>query len=119
MSKLYFRYAAMNAGKTTSLLQVAHNYHERGMKVMVCKPATDTKAGDQLSSRIGLAKKVDILIHPDDSLDALIPESGVDCLLVDEAQFLSPNQVDQLRHIAVKCNVPVICYGIRTDFLMQ
>jgi len=119
MSKLYFRYAAMNAGKTTSLLQVAHNYQERGMKALICKPATDTKAWDKLSSRIWLEKKVNILIHQDDSLADLLPQTWVDCILVDEAQFLSPIQVDQLWYIAVKGGVPVICYGIRTDFMMR
>jgi len=119
MAKLYFRYAAMNAGKTTSLMQVAHNYKERGMNALVCKPSVDTKAGDALSSRIWLERKVDVLIQPSDVISDLIPKQGIDCVLIDEAQFLSTDQVNQLRHIAVIENIPVICYAIRTDFMMQ
>ena len=119
MSKLYFRYSAMNAGKSTALMQVAHNYHERGMRAIILKPAIDTKAADYISSRIGLSKPVDYLVGESDDLLEDIDLTGVDCVLVDEAQFLSSCQVDQLWEMAVTRGVPVICYGLRTDFQMQ
>ena len=120
MAKLYFRYGAMNSGKSTALMQVAHNYEERGMKVRVLKPAIDTKGDNKLVSRLGVKRKVDRLIKSDDNIYDLFDEiSGKDlisCILVDEAQFLTEDQVDQLMKIASKKNVPVICYGLRTDF---
>lgn len=124
MSKLYFRYGAMNCGKSTALMQVMHNYHERGMQAMIIKPYTDTKGGDQVVSRLGISKTVDLLIKSDenviDAVDLWISNNGpVQCILVDEVQFLKAKQIDQLFEIAVRGNVPVICYGLRTDFLMQ
>lgn len=124
MSKLYFRYGAMNCGKSTALMQVMHNYHERGMQAMIIKPYTDTKGGDQVVSRLGISKTVDLLIKTDenviDAVDSWISKNGpVQCILVDEVQFLKAKQIDQLFEIAVRGNVPVICYGLRTDFLMQ
>lgn len=119
MPKLYFRYSVMNAGKSTALMQVAHNYHERGMRAIILKPAIDTKTADHISSRIGLSKPVDYLVGESDDLLERVDLTGVDCVLVDEAQFLSSHQVDQLWEMAVTRDVPVICYGIRTDFQMQ
>lgn len=124
MSKLYFRYGAMNCGKSTALMQVMHNYHERGMQAMLIKPYTDTKGGDQVVSRLGISKKVDLLVKPDDhvihQIHHWIEKNGaVQCILVDEVQFLKAKQIDQLFEIAVTGNIPVICYGLRTDFLMQ
>lgn len=124
MSKLYFRYGAMNCGKSTALMQVMHNYHERGMQAMIIKPYTDTKGGDQVVSRLGISKTVDLLIKTDENVieavDSWISKNGpVQCILVDEVQFLKAKQIDQLFEIAVRGNVPVICYGLRTDFLMQ
>jgi thymidine kinase len=130
MAKLYFRYGAMNSGKTTSLLQAAFNYEERGQRVLLAKPGIDSKGADQVVSRLGVTRTVDFLIHPDDDARALfreaaqgaealtpeIPLAPVACLLVDEAQFLTPAQVDDLLRIAVLDNVPVLTYGIRTDF---
>ena len=124
MSKLYFRYGAMNCGKSTALMQVMHNYIEQGMQAIIIKPYTDTKGGDQVVSRLGISKKVDLLIRPDEdiraSVDAWVNTHGaVQCILVDEVQFLKSNQIDQLFEIAVKGNIPVICYGLRTDFSMR
>lgn len=113
MSKLYFRYGAMNSGKSTALLQVAHNYEERGMNVIVLKPATDTKANNYVSSRLGTKRKVDFLISYDESIPII---NNVNCILVDESQFLSEQQVDELYEIAKINEIPVICYGLRTDF---
>ena len=121
MSKLYFRYGAMNCGKSTHLMQVAHNYEERGMKVLILKPKVDTKGGDTLVSRLGVNRHVDLLVSEDENLFKIINEylkEGriIDCILVDEVQFLKANQIDQLFEIAVKIDIPIICYGLRTDF---
>ena len=118
MAKLFFRYGAMNSGKTTILLQVAYNYEERGMKVLVLKPKIDSKGEDYLVSRIGLKRKVDHLVEKDENVFKYIKEvkDGINCILVDEAQFLEREQVDQLMEVVVKLNIPVICYGLRTDF---
>lgn len=124
MSKLYFRYGAMNCGKTTNLVQVAHNYEERGMKVLVIKPQTDTKGGRKIVSRIGVERNVDMLLPGDKNIynevNLWIKENGkIDCILADEVQFFKKEQIDQLFEIAVKMDIPVICYGLRTDFQMQ
>lgn len=117
MAKLYFRYGAMNCGKSTALIQVAFNYKEKGMKVVVIKPAIDSKGGDTVTSRIGSSVKVDLLASSSTDLFKFIrTSSDLSCVLVDEAQFLSPTQVDQLFKAAVELNVPIICYGLRTDF---
>lgn len=124
MAKLYFRYGAMNCGKTTALLQVAHNYEERGMNVLVIKPSKDKKGDKDIVSRLGINREVDFLIDSDDSIIEILTnyiENGdsLDCLLVDEAQFLEPNQVDELLFFATDIDIPVICYGLRTDFRLQ
>lgn len=124
MAKLYFRYGAMNCGKSTSLMQVAYNYEERGMKVIIIKPLIDTKGGDHVVSRLGITRKVDLLLEKEKNIYEEIEkwnnEKGkVDCILVDEAQFFAKNQIDQLFEIAVKMNIPVICYGLRTDFQVR
>ena len=124
MSKLYFRYGAMNCGKSTALMQVLHNYIERGMSAIVIKPYTDTKGGDQIVSRLGLTKKADFLVRSEDDLLSMVSawqeeQGALDCILVDEAQFMKQFQIDALFEIAVKMNIPVICYGLRTDFQMQ
>jgi len=119
MAKLYFRYGAMGCGKTAQLLQVAFNYKERGMNVAVMKPQLDTKAGEKIATRIGIEREIDYLIKEDDNLYDVVAEkfNKVNCILVDEAQFLKRNQVDDLMSITVKLGIPVICYGLRTDFL--
>lgn len=124
MSKLYFRYGAMNCGKSTNLLQVAFNYEERGMKVIIIKPKTDTKGGDKIVSRLGVTRHVDLSFGTDDNIfttvENYIRENGdIHCILADEVQFLKSEQIDELFKIAVILNVPVICYGLRTDFQME
>lgn len=118
MAKLYFRYGAMNCGKTISLLQAAFNYEEHGQKVCVIKSKTDTKNGTKLLSRIGLERETDFTF--DNKLDLFKKIKNeyrdVACVLVDEAQFLTFEQVDQLALVATKLNIPVICYGLRTNF---
>lgn len=132
MAKLYFRYGAMNSGKSTGLLQVAHNYEERGQRVVLAKPAVDSKGAAKIVSRLGISRDVDLLINPGDNVratfsahaagddpDALLEHVDVPpvaCLLVDEAQFLTPEQIDGLFRIAVLDGVPVMAYGIRSDF---
>ena len=126
MAKLYFRYGAMNSGKSTALLQAAFNYEERGHRVLLAKPAVDTKGDRSIVSRLGMVRDVDFTITPDDQVLELferhrtpvIEEHGrdVSCLLVDEAQFLTREQVDDLLRIALLDDIPVLAYGIRTDF---
>lgn len=118
MSKLYFRYGAMNCGKSSALMQVAHNYEENNKTVRVIKSKIDTKAEDRLSSRIGLERKVDILIDKDESFEKYFEEwnNNIDCLLVDEAQFLSSKQIEELWIVSKMYDIPVICYGLKTDF---
>ena len=121
MAKLYFRYGAMGCGKTMQLLQVAFNYEERGQSVCVIKPATDTKNGDKLLTRIGPERKTDFCFKKEDDLFSLISEKyrDVDCVLVDEAQFLTKEQVDQLLMVTIKLNIPVMAYGLRLNFRME
>ena len=108
-----------NSGKTTLLLQTAHNYEESNMKVIIVKPRIDTKGNGNIVSRIGIEKKVDVLLKKDDNLFSIVEKkwSDVSCVLVDEAQFLSVEQVDQAMDIVLRLDIPVICYGLRTDFL--
>lgn len=117
MSKLYFRYGAMNCGKSALLLQAVHNYESRNMNVLVLKPFIDSKGGNTVVSRIGLARSVDHLIKPEEDLYKYLKKiTGVSCIFVDEAQFLERSQVDDLLRIVVDYDVPIICYGLRTDF---
>ena len=116
MSKLYFRYGAMNCGKTTNLLQVAHNYEEKGLKIIVIKSSIDKKGDNKIVSRLGVSRSVDILIDPSGKIKPFIDVDNVNCILVDEAQFLTEIQVNELWMIAKIYNIPVICYGLRTTF---
>ncbi|MEO6943716.1 MAG: thymidine kinase [Lacisediminihabitans sp.] len=126
MAKLYFRYGAMNSGKSTNMLQAAYNYEERGQQVLLAKPQVDTKGDSDIVSRLGVVRPVDFVLSPDADVtlefekqrERVRRETGleVSCLLVDEAQFLSETQVDDLLRIAIRENVPVLAYGIRTDF---
>jgi len=126
VAKLYFRYGAMNSGKSTALLQAAYNYEERGHEVPLAKPAIDSKGEDAIVSRLGVVRPVDFTITPGEDLLArfqrertrVVDETGrdVSCLLLDEAQFLSEGQVDDLLRIAIQLGIPVLAYGIRTDF---
>jgi len=107
----------MNSGKTTALIQAAFNYEERGMHPIILKPAIDTKGDDEVISRLGTKRKVDILLHHEDDVEtALAAYPDCHCILVDEAQFLTPQQVDDLFWFATKRDIPVMAYGLRTDF---
>lgn len=124
MSKLYFRYGAMNCGKSTNLLQVAHNYEERGMKVIIIKPKTDTKGGNKVVSRLGFTRNADMIIERSqnvyEEVKKWINTNGkIDCILADEVQFFKKDQIDELFEIAVRMDIPTICYGLRTDFQMN
>lgn len=120
MAKIYFSYSAMNAGKSTILLQASHNYHERGMHTLLLTALVDDRYGrGRINSRIGLGADA----HTFDSTTDLFAfvrgqhsTQPIDCVLVDEAQFLSPGQVWQLTDIADTLNIPIMCYGLRTDF---
>ena len=126
MAKLYFRFGAMNSGKSTAMLQAAYNYEERHQNVLIAKPSVDTKGDTRIVSRLGVTRAVDFLVTPSSHLRADFLErrdlsiatgSGpISCLLIDEAQFLSPEQVDDALRIAILDDVPVLAYGIRTDF---
>ncbi len=118
MAKLYFRYGAMGCGKTMQLLQTAFNYADRGMKVCVIKSKTDTKNGEKLLTRIGPERKTDFTFTKRDNIYNKIKKSykNVNCILVDEAQFLTKTQVDQLLQITVDFNIPVMAYGLRLNF---
>ena len=120
MAQLYFRYGAMGCGKTMQLLQVAFNYEERGQKVCVIKPATDTKNGTKLLTRIGPERDTNFTVDRRTNIFNRIKKdySNVDCVLVDESQFLTAKQVDQLMEVVIKLNIPVICYGLRLNALM-
>lgn len=118
MSKLYFRYGAMGCGKTMQLLQVAFNYEERGHQVCVIKPDTDTKHGRKLFTRIGPERETDFCFDKKTDLYEKICQdyAGVQCVLVDEAQFLTREQVDELMDITIDLDIPVMCYGLRLNF---
>ena len=118
MANLRFRYGAMGSGKSTALMQVTHNYKSRGFKTFVVKPRVDTKGNDTLVSRIGISLKVDLVIAKDESFYDHIEQltKNIVCILVDEAQFLTEKQVIELWKITKEYDVPVICYGIRTNF---
>jgi len=121
MAKLYFYYAAMNAGKSTVLLQSSYNYQERGMRTLLFAPAIDQRSGlGRIASRIGLSAAAHVFTEGDNLFNRISTadnEAGpVACVLVDEAQFLTPAQVLQLTDVADKLDIPVLCYGLRTDF---
>lgn len=127
MAKLYFRFGAMNSGKSTSILQVAHNYKERGQTAIIAKPTVDTK-DEKVLSRLGIGQQVDIPVEPGTNVlehfklsftaagNPVDGKTAVDCLIVDEAQFLTRTQINDLLIIAVQENIPVIAYGLRSDF---
>lgn len=119
MSKLYFRYGAMSSGKTSALLQVAYNYEQKGMHIVLIKPQIDTKGNNKVVSRIGLDRDVDILLGTDDVILQKMKPIKPDAIIVDEAQFLTPKQVNELYYITKEYDVPVLCYGLRADFRMQ
>lgn len=116
MAKLYFRFGAMNCGKTTALLQVAHNYEEKGMNILLIKPKIDKKGENKVVSRLGIDRKVDVLVDTDEKLKDLLKLDNISCILVDEVQFMTKEQIKELWIIAKTKDIPVICYGLKTNF---
>jgi len=117
MAKLFFRYSAMNAGKSTALLQIAYNYEEQGQRVLLFTAAIDDRGGAGcIASRLGLQRQGSVFDEQTDFVEMLASELGLACVLIDESQFLSPEQVRQLHRLANVCNLPVICFGLRSDF---
>ena len=117
MAKLHFKYGAMNSGKSDTLIKTAYNYEERGLGVLVIKPQIDSKGGDYITARGGHSRRVDI--HVADSMDLcaeIARFTNIACVLVDEAQFLTEDQVSQLYRVAKLQNISVICFGLRADF---
>lgn len=119
MSKLYFRYGAMGSGKTTALLQVAYNYEQKGMKITLIKPSIDTKGKENVVSRIGIERAVDIILLPTEKIIDRMKPIKPDAIIVDEAQFLTREQVDELYSFTKFYDIPVLCYGLRCDFQMN
>lgn len=116
MAKLYFRHGTVGSAKTLNLLAVAHNYRQQGKKILLMKPDFDTRFGkERIRSRAGLEMQADLLISDEESLRG-IDYSGISCILVDEAQFLSAKVIEELRAITLRWDLPVLCYGLRTDF---
>lgn len=116
MAKMYFRFGAMNCGKTTALLQVAHNYEEKGMKVCVVKSAIDKKGNRNIVSRLGIEREVNLLIDSTESILDNIDLTNIIAVLVDEVQFMSKDQVKELWLISKLYDIPVVCYGLKTNF---
>lgn len=116
MAKLYFRHGTVGSAKTLNLLAVAHNYRQQGKKILLMKPDLDTRFGKgRIKSRAGLEMQADVLIVDESSLKGL-DYVGVSCILIDEAQFLSGKVIEALRNIALDFDIPILCYGLRTDF---
>ncbi|HCX80019.1 MAG: thymidine kinase [Curvibacter sp. RIFCSPHIGHO2_12_FULL_63_18] len=117
MAKLFFRYSAMNAGKSTSLLQIAYNYEEQGQAVQLFTAGIDDRSGrGSISSRLGLQRPASVFDADTDFLALLTPRTDLACVLIDESQFLTPVQVRQLHQIAHTVDIPTICFGLRSDF---
>lgn len=121
MAKLYFKYGAMKSGKTTDIIKTYYNYKEKGLQMIIIKPGDDLKAGKNIQSRAGVELKCDYVIPKDVDVFSLVNwhiingNNGLDCIVVDEAQFLSPEQVDQLSQVVDDLDIPVLCYGLRAD----
>lgn len=117
MAKLYFRYSTMGAGKSLQLMAAAHNYIDRGMNPLIINFAGDTRFGEgKVASRTGLEMPA-LLFNSDTDLEHGISYDGVDAIFIDEAQFLNQRQVEELHSVATNRSIPVLCYGLRTDFL--
>lgn len=123
MAKLYFRYGAMNSGKTLDIIKTHYNYEELGMNTILIKPKLDSKGNAKIISRNGSTLNVDYLIEKEDNLfDIIVSDlikNNIKCIFVDEVQFLQPRQIDELGMIVDKMNITVMCYGLRTDFLTR
>lgn len=117
MSKLYFRYGTVGSAKTLNLLTVVHTYRQQGKTCLLVKPSIDTRFGfSNVKSRAGLSQEADVILDKDHKFSLKGDELNSDCILVDEVQFLSVSQIEDLRTIATEMNIPVICYGLRADF---
>ena len=120
MAKLYFKYGAMGSSKSAQALITKYNYEERGMKVWLIKPKTDTRDGQNiLKSRIGLFAVADEIALTDSIKERFAEHSDCNVIIADEAQFLAPEQIDELRDIVDDMNIPVMCFGLRTDFITK
>lgn len=118
MAKLYFRYGTMNSAKTLNLLAVSHNYKSQGKKVIILKPSIDNRFGEStVKSRAGLSEETNYLVDASSNIVEILKDQiDISCILVDECQFLSFKNVEDLRYITLQRNIPVICFGLRTDF---
>lgn len=121
MANLNLYYATMNSGKSIDLIRTAYNYEEKGFKILVLKPGIDTKGGDAVKTRIGLSRKVDFKIFPNDRIIDIIKGqiNGVKSVFIDEAQFLTKKQVYELYIISKSTNIDIFCYSLRTNFMME
>ena len=118
MAKLYFKYGAMGSSKSAQALITKFNYEELGMKVWLIKPSVDTRDGAEIiKSRIGLEQRAQIILPEDDITEKFEEHSDLDVIIADECQFLTPEQIDQLRWLVDERGIPVLCFGLRTDFL--
>lgn len=119
MAKLYFKYGAMKSGKTTDIIKTYYNYTEKGMKALIMKPGDDKKAGSKVQSRSGAELDTDYVVASDvnvyDLISHYILDNNLDCIIVDEAQFLTAKQVDELTDVVDNFDIPVLCYGLRAD----
>lgn len=116
MSKLYFRYGTVSSAKTANLLMVYHNYKNQGKKALLVKPSIDDRKGENIVySRVGINKEADIILKNEDNILERIDLRDIDCIICDESQFYTENQIIELRLLTLK-NIPVICYGLRTDY---
>ncbi|HTK39767.1 MAG TPA: thymidine kinase [Patescibacteria group bacterium] len=117
MAKIHFKYGAMNSGKSDTLIKTAYNYEERGLSILTVKPKVDTKGDDRIVARGGYERRADILAPDDMDLEVEITKRPrVACVIVDEAQFLTRDQISQLYRVAKQHDMSVICYGLRADF---
>ena len=120
MAKLYFKYGAMGSSKTATALITKYNYEERHMKVLLLKPSADSRDGrDMIRSRVGLEAEAEVVTPGVDIRELFRDLGGADAVIADESQFFTPEQIDQLREIVDEENVPVLCFGLRTDFLTK
>lgn len=121
MAKLHFKYATMNSGKSIDLMRTVYNYEELGFKTLVIKPKIDTKGDDHIESRVGLRRKVDIILDCSDEVISVLAGKldNVKSIFIDEVQFLTSKQIDDLFLVSKAMDIPVICYGLRNNFLME
>jgi len=121
MAKLIFKYSTMNSGKTIDLIRTMYNYEENKYKVLLLKPSIDTKGDNKIVTRVGLSRKVDFLINEHDSIIELLKGNleDIECIFIDEAQFLNQGQIDELFIITKAVDIPVICYGLRNNFKLE